>query len=201
MKISQYLNDFEMLYKHHNGFLLSQRARQHNNALDLTYGEIEFTSLIALLSLVRPNKNTVFYDLGSGIGKAVTACAMVFPVSKAVGIELLKPLHNCAIECATQLSLRPAYEESASKMQFIHGNFLEVNLNEATFIFINSSTIINPTWEQLCNRLDFLPCLETVITTSKPMKTTQFSIVKTTKVQMSWGVVEAYIQARQTNLN
>ena len=68
-------------------------ARQKQDAIEYVYGEIEFLPFIALLSLDKPDSKTVFYDLGSGIGKAVLACAMVYPVHKSVGVELLPELY------------------------------------------------------------------------------------------------------------
>lgn len=192
---------FQELYQKVDGFRLSRKARQDHNALDYTYGEIDFMSFVALLSLTKPNKDTVFYDLGSGTGKAVIACSMVFPVLKATGIELLKILHDSANQRVKLLSQHTSYAKSAHRIHFIHANFLEADLENATLIFINSTTIFNPTWENLCARLDDIPHLHTVITTSKPLINTRFSLAKTTKVQMSWGVVEAYIHTRKTNLN
>lgn len=70
---------FQNLYEDVDGYSISRKARVKMDAFAYTYGEIEFLSFIALLSLVKPNENSVFYDLGSGTGKAVIAAAMVYP--------------------------------------------------------------------------------------------------------------------------
>lgn len=192
---------FNLIYRDSNGFLLSQQARQQSDAMEYAYGEIEFLSFIALLSLVQLDENTVFYDLGSGTGKAVLACSMIFPVRKSIGIELFPQLYLDACQRVNQLAALANYSELASKIQFILGDFLEVNLQDATLIFINSTAFFGPTWEKLCARLDHLPKLNTVITTSKRLNCADFTLVARTRVAMSWGVVSAYIHQRKTRLD
>lgn len=180
-----------------NGFLLSQRARRKKNAIEYAYGEIEFMSFIALLSLTKPNENTVFYDLGSGIGKAVLACSMVFPVRKSVGIEIFPELYLNACKIAKQLTSMENYSEHTHKIQFILGDFLESDLSEATLIFINATAFFGPLWEKLNEKINHLPHLQTVITTSKKLESAHFHVTTRTKVEMSWGVVFAYIHTRK----
>jgi len=193
LHLRQHAKVFQEIYHNENGFVLSRHARQQQDAFEYVYGEIEFLSFIALLSLTKPGHETVFYDLGCGIGKAVLACAMVYPVHKSVGVELFPELYFSACKQAKKLVAIKNYAQQATKIEFILGNFLEVNLNDATLIFINSSAILGPTWEKLCTRLEKLPQLKTVITTSKALLSHKFSVVMSTKVEMSWGVVLAYI--------
>lgn len=197
LNLLEHERNFHQLYQDKNGFHLSKQARQNHDELEYTYGEIEFLSFIALLSLANPNEQTVFYDLGAGIGKAVLACAMVYPVQKSVGVELFPQLYDCAYHCAEQLAEIKEYEAKAKKISFILGDFLEVDLDDATFIFINSSALFGPTWEMLCARIDNLPHIKTVITTSKALLSTQFVLIKRTRVTMSWGIVFAYVHLRQ----
>jgi hypothetical protein len=115
---------YKQLYANVNGFILSRQARSQHDAIEFTYGEINFVSFIALLSLTKPNINTVFYDLGSGTGKAVLATAMVFKVHKSCGIELFAELHHAALDQKHRLQASVDYQERAKKINFIHANFL-----------------------------------------------------------------------------
>jgi len=56
----------------------------------LTYGEIDFESFYEILKLTNPSKGEIMYDIGSGTGKAVIMASLFFPLSKVVGIEILK---------------------------------------------------------------------------------------------------------------
>ncbi|KTD64202.1 hypothetical protein [Legionella shakespearei] len=192
---------FQEIYKDVNGFILSRQAREKQDAFEFTYGEIEFLPFIALLSLVKIDSTTVFYDLGSGVGKAVLACAMVYPVRKSLGIELFHQLHLCACEQVEKLKTINEYQIAAEKIELIEGNILEADLKDATLIFINATALIGQTWEDLCSRLNNLPQIEAIITTSKPLLNTEFWQVEHTKIQMSWGVVLAYIHTTKTYLH
>ncbi|WP_028382384.1 methyltransferase [Legionella cherrii] len=198
LNIQRHAQVFHQLYTNVNGFMLSQNARQANDAMEYAYGEIEFSSFIALLSLTNPDETTVFYDLGSGTGKAVLACSMVFPVCKSVGIELFPELYSVACKRAEELAHIANYAMQAKKIKFILGDFLDMNLNDATLVFINSTAFFGPLWEKICAKLDHLSHLKTIITTSKALSSTHFTLIKRTKVEMSWGVVFAYIHSRKT---
>lgn len=200
LNLERHASIFNQIFNGTNGFILSQEARRDNNAFDYLYGEIEFEPFIALLSLVQPNQNTIFYDLGSGIGKAVLACAMVYPVRKSIGIELFPALQSCACERIKELAAVPHYQETAARIHFILGDFLKENMEDATLIFINSTAFIGPTWDKICAILDQLPSIEHVITTSKPLRSAHFIQMKRTKIEMSWGVVFAFIHIRKTYL-
>ena len=176
LNLQEHTQVFQRLYQQVNGHLLSQQARTQKNAPEYMYGEIEFISFIALLSLVKPDDKTVFYDLGCGTGKAVLACAMVFPVLQSVGIELFPELYFSACEQEKQLAALEHYSEQTKKIKFILGDFLTADLNKATLIFINSTTIFGPTWEKLCVQLNDLPHLQTVITTSRALIANNFSL-------------------------
>lgn len=192
---------FQQLYRDVDGFTASRFARQKQDAIEYTYGEIEFLPFIALLSLVTPDSDTVFYDLGSGVGKAVIACAMVYPVRKSVGIELLPELCVIAEQQAKKLASHPKYQKEAEKIQFLQDDLLEADLSEATLIFINSTTFLGITWQKLSVRLSNFSQLQTVITTSKALPNLDFTVINTTKLQMSWGVVLAFIHSKKTNFH
>lgn len=201
LNLSAHLAVFDAQYQSINGALISRKARKNNDAIEFIYGEIEFLPFIALLSLVKPNANTVFYDLGCGVGKAVLACAMVYPVAKSAGIELLPELYSTACQQKDQLASIGNYSYCIDSIVFYNADFLLANYDDATLIFINSTTFIGEAWVKLCARIDNLPKILTVITISKPLACTNFTLLKSTKLQMSWGVVEAYIHNKKTNFN
>ena len=199
LNLQQHQLIFQQLYQQIDGFQLSQQARKKQDAIEYTYGEIEFLPFIALLSLVALDHKTVFYDLGSGVGKAVLACAMVYPINKCVGVELLPELYQAACNQTALLAAQQDYEAKAKKIEFVQGDFLKVNLDEATLVFVNSTTILGSVWENLCARLNNLPKLHTLITTSKTITPHDSFHISRTQIEMSWGIVEAYIHTKKTN--
>ncbi|WP_065240049.1 MULTISPECIES: methyltransferase domain-containing protein [Legionella] len=187
---------FQQLYADMNGFALSKEARLDSDALEYVYGEIEFESFIALLSLCHPDSSTVFYDLGSGTGKAVLACAMVFNVKKSCGIELFASLHQSAELQKQRLSERPGYLEIASCIDFKKGDFLQIPFDDASLIFINATAFFGEAWQTISKSVEQIKPGSLVITTSKALTSNLFACLRTTKVAMSWGIVNAFIQQR-----
>ncbi|MBA3536812.1 MAG: hypothetical protein H0T84_09415 [Tatlockia sp.] len=190
---------FQKLYREVNGFTLSRQARKTKDAVEYVYGEIVFEPFIALLSLCNPNSSTVFYDLGSGTGKAVLACAMVFNVNKSCGIELFPSLHQASILQQQRLRGIPEYQTKADSIAFINADFIKTELSNASLIFINSTTFFGESWELISKHLEQIKPGSLVITTSKPLPSAFFITLRKTEVAMSWGIVFAFIQRRIEN--
>ena len=186
----------QKLYKEIDGFSLSRQARSEHDAIEYTYGEIHFSSFIALLSLTKPNANTVFYDLGSGTGKAVLACAMVFNVQKSCGIELFEALNLIATAQQHHLKKLTGYQAQSKALHFINADFLNVDFSDATLIFINATAFFGESWVSVHQALRQLKSGTIIITTSKQLPSEAFIVIKKTRVQMSWGTVDAYIHQR-----
>ncbi len=186
---------YHRLFKHVDGFALSRIARLQNDAIEYLYGEIDFLAFIILLSLVQPDEETVFYDLGSGVGKAVMACAMVFNVQKSCGIELFENLHRCAIKQQQSLSKLKNYQDKASRIEYIQGDFMNTDFDEATLIFVNATGFISPLWDNLSTRIAASRC-QTVISTSKPIEHESFRVTHKLQTPMSWGPATVFIQER-----
>lgn len=187
---------FDKLYDQVDGFALSKEARLTGDSPQFVYGEIDFESFIALLSLCNPNANTIFVDLGSGSGKAVLACAMVFNVKKSCGIEWFPSLYQCAISQQAQLLSWPNYTVLRERIFFSQGDLLDYPLTDATLVFINATAFFGEYWADISRHLEQVTPGALVISTSKPLRSNQFETLSITKVLMSWGVVQAFIQKR-----
>ena len=201
LQLKQHRRAFDTIYQDVDGFTLSRRARQSQDAFEYTYGEINFLPFIALIALAKPQSSTRFYDLGSGVGKAVLAAAMVFPMEKACGIELFEPLHQAAVATQARLASMTDDISNTKTICFIHDNFLHVDWwRDATLIFINATGFFGTTWERLNQQLaenNIPSCV--IITISKKLNAEHFTIIAEHFVEMSWGIAVAYIQILQTN--
>ena len=92
--------------------------------------------------------NGVFYDLGSGTGKAVVAAALLYPFNKSIGIELLPSLHEQSIKVLQQ--------------------FQEKRTNFTTQVSTQMGDICNIAWWEdadviYCNTLAFTEELLTIM--------------------------------------
>lgn len=196
LNLKQHEAVFEIIYQSTNGFVISREARKHGDAMAYTYGEIDFLSFIALISMTRPHPDTRFYDLGSGTGKAVLACALVFEMREYCGIELFEKLHEAAQVSKQVLQTYPDYLSKVSQIRFIQGDFLTMNLQDATLIFINAAAFFGSMWERLEKQLEGVASGTVLVTISRAFKTSYFAVIKRTTVKMSWGVATAYIHER-----
>lgn len=194
LQLKKHVTNLDKVSATTNGFKLSRMSRQDNDAYEYVYGEIDSMSLLALLSLIKPGPSTVFYDLGSGSGKAVLACAMVFDIKKACGIELFPALDQAAKQQLAQLALMQDYPAISQKIAFVCGNFLDANLTDATVIFISATALFGDTWIRLNQKLEQLTHSPIIITTTKKLLSWRSKVHHQTRVQMSWGRVTAYIQ-------
>lgn len=198
--LNKHYRVYQQLYANVDGFALSQAERAKQDALEYVYGEIDFESFIALLSLCKPESSTIFYDLGSGTGKAVLACIMVFNVQKSCGIELFASLHHCAQQQQQRLKCIPEYEAKAERIEFIQSNLLDANFTDANLIFVNATAFFGETWLAISKLVEKIQPGTLVITTSKALRSDLFTLCTLTQVKMSWGPVTAYIQERKTQL-
>lgn len=196
LHLKSHQRTYDQLFSLIDGFELSRQARATQDAFEYTYGEIEFVSFVALIGLTKPNEKTVFYDLGSGVGKAVFACSMVFDVRKSCGIELFDSLHRAALSQKHQLLQYPQYRHKSNQISFIHANFLGYDFYDATLVFINATGFFGETWTAINQQLEHLNAGTVVITSSKKLSSNAFIIIRVTSVCMSWGVVKAYIHQR-----
>ena len=74
------------------------RLSRSSERLDLTYGDSSFDAVLTGLRVARLAAGGVFIDLGSGSGRCVLTAALLFGLSRSIGIELLPALHEQAAE-------------------------------------------------------------------------------------------------------
>lgn len=204
-------NELHEKLKHHphwaaliktEGFLLdlyrgldtSSISRQERKRLGIDddafiYGEIEFLPFYTILEKVKPQPQEIFYDLGSGAGKAVFVAASYFNISKAYGIELLPALHDVANAQLTKAkNLCQAQKQTLADIEFVQANFLERDITQGDIIFINATCLSYYAWEALLTKLMVLKKGSRVIVTSKRIQHPAFEVMSQTFELMSWGM-------------
>lgn len=186
---------FQDLYRDVDGFKISKQARQENDAIEYTYGEIEFQPFIALIALINPSKDTVFYDLGSGVGKAVMALAIVFDWKAYTGFELFKALSESSKEKITDLKKHAFLCERAFRIEFKQEDFMKANFSDATLVFVGMSVFFGERLKALNEHLlQLLPGTLVVSLSKAPLL--GFEIIYQTEIKVSWGRVLAVISRR-----
>lgn len=204
---TQYKNDcyeiFNRLYDYENT-MREARAARHAYGLDdddsFTYGEIDFIYFAQVLEIVNPQPGELMLDLGSGGGKAVFCAALLYPSVKVVGIEILEGLHNFS---ANQLAKfeklmdeHPRLSQQSYEIEFIHNDIMNMNIHNATIIFINATCYDDKFLAQLSLNLNVLDIGSRVIITTHALFNQNFEEIYKDVVLMSWGLCEIRVYQR-----
>lgn len=194
---------FNQLYEKVDGRALSLRGREEMElkSKSYVYGEVVPDSFYEFMQDVQPKSSDVFYDLGSGTGKAIFLAHWFFEFKKCIGIELLDPLYNASVEALKKYEeeIRPKLHNKLehSQIQLIHGDILKMDYSDADIVFVNSTCF----QEDLMNALDEkLECLRPnahIITLSKPLKSPAYYQYKHKLYDFSWGQATAFYHRKR----
>jgi hypothetical protein len=122
------------------------------NIKQLTYGEVEFTTMAETFATINSQYGGMpaagkFVDLGSGTGKGCLSAALLHPFEQVHGIEILEKLYDSSMQ------LKAKYEEAMPKicaehssyftspvpMTFERNDFFQANFYDFDIIFANST--------------------------------------------------------------
>lgn len=93
------------------------------------------------------NENTVFYDLGCGLGKMVTHIGLQYKPKKSCGIEYSKERVKGAFD------IKEKYCKNNNNISFIEGDFLDNDFSDATVVYIDNTAIPHEIVEKIIDRL------------------------------------------------
>lgn len=157
---------------------------------------------------------SVFYDLGSGVGRLVAQMYLDRVVQRAVGVELSEERHRTAVDVWGELTASLVdrgdddFDFDKRAVEFIHGDVTDVDLSDATHIYISS----------LCFADNVIDMLQDVVLAVASSCTSKISVVaalselealeqagwiKTVQhIQMTWGggLVRIYTRPTQCHL-
>ena len=88
-------------------------------------------------------KDLIFIDLGSGTGKAVISMSLMHYFKKIIGIEYLENIFNLSQEYKNNyiniIKEKQDLYNNINNIEFIKGDFLKYNWENADIIFANST--------------------------------------------------------------
>jgi SAM-dependent methyltransferase len=187
----------EALYKKVHAKASSIRYRLLHLIQDkeFIYGEIDFLSFYTILERTSPSAQEIFYDLGSGSGKAVVSAMLFFNVNQSIGIELLLPLYNQsntqlekAIERFQQNDAEREYLPQMGRIQFINDSFLHYDFGDADIIYVAATCLTDATWNELISKMSRLKPGSRIIVTTRTIHHEQFESIYQGVELMSWGL-------------
>jgi precorrin-6B methylase 2 len=154
------LTVYKHLFSDINAFAVSLKERREKDLMGdttYTYGEIMFYSFVRILEKAQPKPGEIFYDLGSGSGKAVFIAALVFDFAKVYGIEKLDGLFELSQQQLEKLENQPERKKllpnKAINVQFIHHDFLTYDFSDGDVVFINATCFRGEMFNQIIAKL------------------------------------------------
>ncbi len=193
---------FNSVYQDIDGYALSRQGKNRlkNNNKALIYGEVTLTALAAILhDLPIQAQHRIFYDLGSGTGKAVVGAALLGSFERVVGIELVEELAATARQLAQRLPPRfppQARNHRQIVLEFHHGDFRDYNFSDGDVIFIQSTCYDAALMHELAQKLLHQKLGSLIITVSQSLIVPHLRVLKTQKCVMGWGTVSVYIHEK-----
>lgn len=149
-----------------------------------TYGEITFAAVEQLADHLALGPGDVFYDLGSGVGKAVLQLAMTRPLRRVVGLELSPSRHLHA--SAALARARADGKLVARACAFVHGDILDAPLADATVAYTCSTAFSDSFMRKLVRKLAALRPGLRFVTTRHPIVRHGFVETAELRLDMSW---------------
>lgn len=190
------------LYRNVSGFISYQPGEKETAQLEkvfLTYGEILFPSFNKVIQRMDINENDVFYDLGSGAGKSALQFFLKTPVKKVIGIEANKLRSDSSLKIYKQVKREfPELFEGGRILKCLPSNFLEVDISDATIIYICSTCFNTELLADIGKIVDKCPNIKYLI--SIPSVTYDYAsipcklpIEEVVDIECSWGHTKFYL--------
>mmetsp|Transcript_5499 Transcript_5499/g.8448 ORF Transcript_5499/g.8448 Transcript_5499/m.8448 type:complete len:255 (-) Transcript_5499:717-1481(-) len=177
---------------------------EHEHTEDsLVYGEIDLKGFCELLVHHIPhNSDDLFYDLGSGSGRAVFAARFVGDFRECVGIELLSNLHEMASSVRSLYRFQYQHKLIHQNVNFVCSDLLDYDgwWKDGTVVYIPNLLFDDNLKDQIAEKAvrmrtgAFLICLKKF---EGAAFNSVFELVKERPVAMSWGESNTYIYQRQ----
>jgi precorrin-6B methylase 2 len=194
---------FEQLYSGFSGYDIarSEKERMGRQEAATTYGEVVPTAFYDVMLAAEPKEGEVFFDLGSGTGKATILAALVFPFSRVVGIELLPGLGDAARQVLSRYDaqLRPQLppENQRQRIDFIDGDFLVQDLSEADVLFAHGTCYGPELMGKLTHKLEELKPGARVVMAGQTLASPELVFQKMKVMKTDWGSALAAVYKRR----
>jgi hypothetical protein len=189
LEFDQLCQDYmNALYQGVSGFVSyepGEKETGEKSKVYLTYGEMLYPSVDALIECMAITENDVFYDLGSGVGKVGLQYFLKTPVKKVVGIEYSQKRHVMAEQVYNQVKQEfPDLFVGGRELHCIQGNMLTQDITDATIVYSCSTCFSEELLLNIGELLERCPNLR-YIATNKVIPT-KLPLVGLVDVECSW---------------
>lgn len=192
-KLKYILKTIQKAYQATPSYSISKQYRVAHEPMnpDLIYGELSIKSFLYLYALIPKRINCKIYDLGCGDARLLLASALFFKNLEAVGIEKIAALQQAASNIV--LSMQSQIQKNNSTITIMADNFLQKDFSDADIIYINSAAMTDETWKALHVIFEKLRMGSHIITVTRTINISSFSLIYSGVHQVSWNKAWVYI--------
>jgi len=194
---------FEQLYSGFSGYDIARHEKERMGLQEAatTYGEVIPPAFHDVMLAASPKEGEVFFDLGSGTGKATFLAALAFPFRRVVGIELLPGLGDAARKVLSHYDaeIRPRLgpEHQQQRIDFIDGDFLATDLSEADVLFAHGTCYGPELIAKLTHKLEELKPGARVVMAGQTLTSPELVFQKMKVMKTDWGSALAAVYQRR----
>lgn len=202
MEITKVKEIYDHFYESINGHSLSIQGRDAHGyeSKSFVYGEVIPESFHEIISSVSPQPGEVFYDFGSGTGKAVLLAHLMFEFSECKGIEYVDTLYESSLTTLKRYEeeVRPTIRNRVGerKLSVALGSFLDLPIDDADIIFMNSTCFQEDLMAALDEKLVTLKPGTRILTLSKSLKSPAYNLERHQKYPFSWGDATVFFHTK-----
>jgi SAM-dependent methyltransferase len=176
--------------------------KENSNDNSLVYGEVEFGSFQNLLQFFpkSDSKGGVFYDLGSGSGRAVFTVRFSLDFDRCIGIELLPNLHKLAVDVTETYDQKFRHKLALQSVDFFCEDILNYDWSDGTVIFTCSTCFEDELIDAIGEKAKDLQQGGYLISLKKftQIDPDAFDIIQeAVPCQMSWGDADVFVYRRR----
>jgi hypothetical protein len=180
---------------------LRRGKTHHHSENSLVYGEIEFESFQKLLKCLPPpvsHGEGIFYDLGSGSGRAVFTARFTGDFDRCVGIELLPNLHDLAASVNSLYKILYRHKLKWQTVDFYCEDLMEYDWSDGTVVYAPSLLFDDEMMAHISTKAKDLQQGAYLISLKKftAIDPTAFEMIQEAVFPMSWGSANVYVYRR-----
>ncbi len=186
MNKNEIIQIINKLYKKINSTKISVNYRELHNIKDnsFTYGEIEVEEFLKILDLVDFRRDSIFYDLGSGSGKAVISAYLYKNPQKAIGIEYIPDLVNISKQVLLKLK---EILKSDVPIEFINDDIKNYDFTDGNIIFAHATCFSEELLKSIFEKIKKLKPNSYIIIVTKELKADFLKLLFQKEFRFSWG--------------
>ncbi len=203
MELARAQEIFEQLYSGFSGYDIARQEKERlgRQEAGTTYGEVIPSAFHEVMLEAAPREGEVFFDLGSGTGKATILAALAFPFSRVVGIELLPGLGDAARRVLSHYDaeVRPRLppEHQQQRIEFIDGDFLVEDLSQADVVFAHGTCYGPELIGKLTQKFGELKPGARVVMAGQTLASPELVFQKMKVMKTDWGSALAAVYRRR----